>query len=497
MHIKEFTTLSGKEVKLPIENRMYINGEFVTSDETFEVTAPSTGEHLTKLPIGSSEQIDEAVWAAKEASKEWCTHSPWERREAVERLANVILDHSEELTNLDIADNGSCISRMQYDAEKAAKSLQFFGGLATEIKGQEIPTKGETVDFTRREPYGAVAAILPFNHPVMFAVKKIAPAIIAGNGIVIKPSEQTPLSALYVGRLIEEADVFPDGLVNVITGRGITGAELVQHSAIGLITMVGSVQTGKTIMKDAATNLTPVILELGGKNPNIVFPDADLEEAAQGAISGMALSWQGQSCGSGSRLLVHENIYHEIVSRVVDGFNKVNVGDPFDASSTMGSIVSKAQFDSVIEYIETAKEEGATLLTGGEVIDDYDAGYFVEPTVFEVKPDMTIAQEEIFGPVLSVLKWSDYDEMLSIANGVDQGLTASLWTNDLRTAHCTSNALEVGYVWVNQIGPHYLGAPYGGFKESGIGKTGSIEELLDHTRVKNINIDIKGELIQE
>lgn len=494
MQERKLRTLSGRTCTLPIEDRMYIDGSFVKGTNTFQTEHPVTYEVLADVPIASAEQVDEAVQAAIHASESWKELSVFERRKRVEQIADAIENASEEITALDVADTGSCISKMKDDARKGAKILRYFAGLAPELKGQTIPTGDQTIDFTVREPYGAIAGIIPFNHPASFIAKKIAPALVAGNGIVLKPSEFTPLSALYIAYIIDDIDSIPDGLVNVVTGAGEVGANLVQNPDVGLVTMVGSAETGKAVMRGAADHLSPVLLELGGKNPNIVFPDADIEEAATGAVGGMSLQWQGQSCGSGSRLLVHENVFNDVVDRVVSGFEAIEPGDPFDPNSTMGSIVSEPQYEKVLGYIETSKEEGAELLTGGEVIDEYETGYFVEPTIFEVEPDMTIANEEIFGPVLSVMRWDDYSEMIDIANGVDFGLTASVWTEDLKTAHQTVKKLEAGYVWVNQHGPHYLGAPFGGYKQSGIGDNEGITELLEHTRVKNININASGEL---
>jgi betaine-aldehyde dehydrogenase len=242
-------------------------------------------------------------------------------------------------------------------------------------------------------------------------------------------------------------------------------------------------------MSGAAKHLAPVILELGGKNPFIVFPDTDVERTVEGLEKAMALSWQGQSCGSGTRLLVHEDVRDAIVPPIVDRAESIRVGDPFDFSSRMGSVVSEPQYEKVLRYIKQAKDEGAEVLAGGEAIEDYGSGYFLQPTIFDVTPDMTIAREETFGPVLSVMTWSEYDEMIAIANEVEYGLTASIWTNDLDTAHRTIDAIEAGYVWVNQHGTHYVGAPFGGYKQSGIGRKENLQELLDHTRVKNVNVD--------
>lgn len=489
MFEKELQTLSGKQVSLRIENRLLIDGELVYSKETFENECPSTNEVLAEVPIASPDQVDEAVQAANEASEEWRQVDVFGRQERVREFAELLLDHQAELTNLDVADNGSSISRMKFDVEKGAKNLKYYAGLATELKGETIPTGPENHDFSQREPYGAVAGVIPFNHPAMFVCEKIAPAVVAGNGVVIKPSEFTPLSALYIGHLVEQSDLFPEGLINIVTGFAETGQALTEHEDVGLISMVGGVETGKAIMRSASTHLAPVLLELGGKNPFVVFPDADVEKAVDGLQGAMSLPWQGQSCGSATRLLVHEDAYDDIVPELVERVSGLDIGDPFDESNTMGTVVSEPQFERVVEYIEQAKAEGAEVLAGGNVVEDHDSGYFVEPTIFSVTPDMTIAQEETFGPVLSVLTWSDYGEMVEIANDVDYGLAASIWTNDLNTAHRAADDIEAGYVWVNQHGRHYIGAPFGGYKESGIGNKEDLGELLDHTRVKNINIE--------
>lgn len=489
MRTKELTTLSGNRVDVPIVDEMYIGGEFVGADETFPTSHPATGEHLADVPIASPDQVDEAVQAAHAASLEWREVSPTDRRRRVEAFAAVIEDAAFDITTVDVADNGSSISKMKNDAERGAKMVRYFAGLVTELKGETIPTDDDTLDYTVREPYGVVAGIVPFNHPAAFVVRKIAPAVVAGNGIVLKPSEYTSLSALYIAKLIDDNDLFPPGLVNVVTGAGEVGAALTTHDDVGLVTMIGSAATGKKVMKAAADHLAPVILELGGKNPNIVFPDADLDEAAEGAVSGMSLKWQGQSCGSGTRLFVHDDVYDEMVDRVVAGFEEIRPGDPFDEETDMGAIVSGPQFEKVTSYIDSAKAEGATLLTGGKVV-EHGEGYFVEPTIFEVEPDMTIACEEIFGPVLSVFRWDDYDQMMAIVNDIDYGLTGSVWTSDLETAHRAVEDIESGYLWVNQHGGHHIGAPFGGYKESGIGKNESLDELLDHTRVKNVNISL-------
>lgn len=488
----QLETLSGRRVQLEIEDRMYIDGEFVDGVETFETESPPTNEVLATVPIATNDQVDEAVKAAQRASEEWRRVDVFERRKRMEAFAEVLREHQQELTNIDVADNGSSISRMQFDVEKGARNIRYFAGIATELKGVVPPTRSNTHDFTLREPYGVVAGIVPFNHPNMFVAEKIAPAIAAGNGIVIKPSEYTPLSALYIGHLISESGLFPTGLINIITGFGETGAHLVEHEGVGLVSMVGGVETGKAIMRGAASHLAPVLLELGGKNPFIVFPDADIPSVVDGLQGAMAIPWGGQSCGSGTRLLVHDEAYDEVVDAIVDRVGSVSIGDPFDTSNTMGSLVSSAQFEKVLGYIEGAKAEGATVLAGGDAA-NFETGYFVHPTILDVTREMTIAREETFGPVLSVLRWSAYNDMVEIANELPVGLAASVWTNDLTMAHRAVSDIEAGYVWVNQHGRHYIGAPFGGFGESGIGSKEDLGELLAHTRVKNVNIQFGSE----
>ncbi|WP_332900145.1 aldehyde dehydrogenase family protein [Haladaptatus sp. CMSO5] len=491
MPTEMLTTLTGRSISLEIEPRMYVDGAFVEGNETFRTVHPPTETKLADVPIATKVQVDAAVAAANRASDEWMALSQDERRRRVEAFADICEEHETQITNLDVADNGSSISRLSRDASSGANSIRYYAGLAPELKGETIPTDDDTLDFTRHEPYGAVAAILPFNHPVLFCLQLIATAVVAGNGIVIKPSEYTSLSSLYVARLVDESDLFPPGLINIVTGGGAVGARMTEHPDVGMVTFIGSAETGSKVMQGAATHIAPVMLGTGGKNPVIVFPDVDPEEAAEGAVGAMALAWQGQSCGSGSRLLVHEDVYDEVVSRVVAGFEDATVGDPFDEDVTMGSIVSEQQYEQVLEFIDIAKDEGATLLTGGKPVDEYETGYFIEPTVFEVTPDMTIAREEIFGPVLSVMKWSDYGDVIDLANSTRYGLSASVWTNDLDTALTTVEDLEAGYVWVNQHGPHFAGAPFGGFKQSGIGKKDSIKLLRDHTQVKNVAISLR------
>jgi betaine-aldehyde dehydrogenase len=475
--------------------RFLIDGELTAphSTETFVTENPATGEALADVPAADERDVNEAVGAARDAFEDgWRWSSPEERTAVLRRIADLIHDNSEELIDLDVRNNGSARKTFEMDVDLATGWLEYYAGLTREIKGETMDTPGNTLNFTLREPHGVVAGIIPFNHPFMFAASKIAAALATGNSLVLKPSEYTPLSALKLGEYIAAADDIPDGVVNVVTGEGATGAMITEHDDVDMIDFQGSAPTGKKVMKTAAESVSPVTLELGGKNPSIVFPDVGLDRAIAGCVEGMSLPWQGQSCGSGSRILVHEDIHDEVASGVAARFEALRVGNPMHEGTEMGAMVSKAHYDRVLGYIEEGKAEDCDLLTGGGPAEiEGSDGYYIQPTVFDnVPPEATIAQEEIFGPVVSIIPWSDYDEMIAVANGTDYGLAASIWTDNLRTAHETSRRLDAGYVWVNQHGPHYMGTPFGGFKESGIGRLHCLEELYEHTQAKNVNVHL-------
>jgi betaine-aldehyde dehydrogenase len=472
-----------------------IGGDLVDphSTATFVTDDPASGEPLAEVPDGDEQDVDAAVSAAREAfDAGWRWSTPDERSTVLRAIADLIHDNSEELIQLDIENNGSARKTFELDVDLATGWLEYYAGLTREIKGETIDTPGNTINFTVREPHGVVAGIIPFNHPFMFAASKIAAALATGNALVLKPSEYTPLSALKLGEYIADEPAVPDGVVNVITGEGATGAMITEHPDVDMIDFQGSAPTGKKVMASAAETVSPVTLELGGKNPAIVFPDVGLDRAIQGCVQGMSIPWQGQSCGSGSRILVHEDVHDEVAAGIAERFEAIRVGHPADEDTDMGAMVSKPHYERVLGYIEEGNESGADLLTGGgpATVEGHD-GYYVQPTVFDnVAPDATIAREEIFGPVVSIVPWSEYDEMLEIANGTDYGLTASVWTDNLRTAHETARRLDAGYVWVNQHGPHYMGTPFGGFKQSGIGRLHCMEELYEHTQAKNVNIQL-------
>lgn len=475
--------------------RFLIDGALQTpeSDQMFSTEDPARGEVLGDIPNADERDIENAVRAAHRAFIDgWRASDPSERASVILAIADVYRDHADELARVEVSDNGSPYAKMRGDIDMAIGKLEYFAGLVTEFTGETRDTRGNTLNFERREPLGPVAELVPFNHPLMFIASRVGPALAAGNTVVIKPSEYTSLSALELARHLAADDRVPPGVVNIITGDGEAGRRLTTHKDIAMISLTGSVSTGKKVMAAAAERIVPVRLELGGKNPAIVFPDIDLETAVNGCVGGMNLNWQGQSCGSGSRVLVHESIHDELVRGLVEEFERRQVGLPTDEDADIGAIVSREHYERILDYIDVGKSSEATLRTGGSPAEVPGAdGYFIQPTIFdEVAPDSRIAQEEIFGPVLSIIEWSTYEEAIEIANDVEFGLTASIWTNELRTALETAKRVEAGYVWINQHGPHYRGTPFGGVKQSGLGRTHCLAEIEEQTRLKNVNISL-------
>jgi len=473
---------------------LYIGGKWEESvkGKTFESINPANMDSLGELPLADEEDVNRAVIAAKEAFYDWSRMPIKERAGFLDALAEILQDKRDELGLMDCLDSGNTISGMKEDVDWSADTLRYFAGLIAEIKGETFSEKPGHLNFTRREPYGVVAKINPFNHPLRFCAEKSAAALAAGNTVVIKASEQAPLSSLRFAEICHE--VLPPGVVNVLTGDTACGQAMVRHPDVRRVGVVGSVSTGIAIAKDAAEDLTHVTLELGGKNPIIIFSDVDPKEAASFAVKGMNMNRQGQSCSSTSRVFVHKNIHKEVIEELKILVEKLPVGLPWIESSEVGPIVSKRQYDKIMDFITSAGQEGATLVTGGCSPNDelLSNGFFIQPTVFcNVKPEMRIAREEIFGPVMSVFEWNDYENLLSIVNGLEYGLTAMIVTNNMKQAMETSERVEAGYIWgyiwINSNG-RYLGAPYGGWKASGIGQEECFDELLSYTRIKNINM---------
>jgi len=479
------------QVTKQIEGRMLINGELRSSgnDSWLKSFCPATQEYLGRVPNASAEEMQEAVAAATEAAKSWRNTSQKTRVELIEAIASALEARADEFAYIESLDTGNTHGPMKNDVHKAVERMRFYCGLAYEIKGMTVPSTPENIHLTLREPYGVVGRIIPFNHPIGFAASRISPALISGNTIIVKPSEQAPLSASLLAEIC--AELAPPGVINIVTGDRVTGDALVRDPRVKRIAFIGSVASGMAIQRAAAeTCVKHVSLELGGKNPFIICKDANLDDAVKAATNGMNFGWQGQSCGSTSRLIIHRSQYEELSAKVVDRVRSVKVGHPLDPDINMGPVVSQAQYEKVLSYMEIAKEGGADLLLGGKAltIDGCPGGFFVEPTVFgNVNSSMRIAQEEVFGPIMSLMPYDDIDEAVDIANSTTYGLTAAVWTNDYYTAMDLSRRIEAGYVWINGIGNHYRGLPYGGYKNSGIGREEGLDEMLSYTEVKAIN----------
>jgi len=470
-----------------------IGGKLVTArtGETIDAINPATGEQIARIPRCSGLDVDDAARAAISAQSAWRALDPVERAQIVGQVADRVVAHAEELAVLDVTDNGSPIREMRRDAFIAAGQLRYFAGLALQLRGETIPTGHDRLNYTLREPFGVVGRIVPFNHPVMFAAGRLGAPLIAGNTVIMKPSEYTSLSALRLAELIR--DVLPPGVVNVISGYGReAGDALVAHPEVRRIAFIGSVSVGRSIQRRAAEHaVKTVTLELGGKNPIVVLPEADLDAAVDGALRGMNFTWQGQSCGSTSRLLVHESVHDDLVARLAARMEAMRSGPPSDEATDTGAIVNRGQYEKVLEYVRIGHDEGARLIAGGESPNgsEFAGGLFVRPTLFDgVHPEGRLAQEEIFGPVLAAIRVESYDQAVRIANGVSYGLSASVFTRDLATAHRFARDVQAGYVWINDSSVHFPGTDFGGVKDSGVGREEGFAELISYTQSKNVNV---------
>jgi betaine-aldehyde dehydrogenase len=468
---------------------MFIGGQWSAADsgEVLESINPATEERLGVVASGGPSDVDRAVRAAAAAAQGWAA-LPWEQRsETLRELAARLRADVEELALIDVDDAGLPLKGMRSDVTGAADELEYFAGIAGELKGFTVPTAADVVAYSRREPYGVVGRIIPFNHPLKFAAGKIAAPLAAGNAVVLKPPEQAPLSALELAR--RSADLFPPGVLNVVTGMGpAVGGAIASHPGIPRVAFTGSVPTGRAVMRAAAEHIKHVTLELGGKNPMIICPDADPAATARAAVAGMNLpKTMGQSCQSNSRVFVHESLAQEFLDELLAEVAALKVGDPRDPTTDMGPLAFREHHERVLGHIANAKADGATLAAGGGRPAHLPTGFFVEPTVFtDVTPDMRLAQQEVFGPVLAVLTWSDEDELFEAVNGVEYGLTARIWTSDMGRAQRFVARVESGLVWVNGAGGKPAGIPFGGFKLSGLGKEGGLEELVSYTREKGV-----------
>ncbi len=463
------------------------------SGRTIEAVDPATGKLLGQFPRCDAVDVDVAANAAHRAAMQWRQVEAQERAELLLQFAAAVERRGPELAHLDTQDNGSPLREMTRDVDIAVRQLRYLAGLALEVKGASLPARTGRLQLTVREPFGVVGRIIAFNHPLMFCATKLAAPLLAGNAVIMKPSEFTSLSALAMAEDLQR--IFPPGVVSILTGYGHeVGDALVHHAAVRRLAFIGSGSTGRRIQARAATSsaLKTVTLELGGKNPLVVFDDADLDQAVDGAVAGMNLTWQGQSCGSTSRLLVQRGVYEEVVRRVGERFAALRTGSPFDPGNDSGALVNRAHLDKVLSYVEVGHAEGARLVAGGERLDDgvHADGNFVAPTLFaDVDPGGRLATEEIFGPVLAATPFDDYEDAIALANGVDYGLTAAVYTQSLRTAMAFCRDVEAGYVWVNESSRHFAGLPYGGYKDSGVGRDEDISEIESYTQVKAMTIN--------
>jgi acyl-CoA reductase-like NAD-dependent aldehyde dehydrogenase len=472
---------------------MLIDGEMVASGEGGWLASenPANGQPLGRVASATAADVRRAVAAARSAQPVWAAKSVWERGAALRRLAAAIRVRGPQILDLEARDTGNTIGKLAADVQIAAGYLEYFAGLGSEMKGETVPATAQGLHFTLREPWGVVARIVPFNHPFMFAAAHLAAPLMAGNAVVVKSPESSPLTGSILGELCREH--LPRGVVNIVHGLGLpAGDALVRDPAVRRIGFTGSVPTGLAIQRAAAeSGVKHVTLELGGKNPFIVFPDADLEKAVEGALAGMNFSWAGQSCGSTSRLLLHESVHDDFVERLAARMQRLRLGDPTDPASEMGPVNSRRQHERVMGFIDSARHEGARLVTGGRRPpgESFRAGYWVEPTLYAgVEPSMRVAREEVFGPIVCALRWSTEAQAIALANGTEFGLTAAVWTRDLDTAMRMIRRIDAGTVWINTAGQHFVGTPFGGWKDSGLGGEECLEELLSYTQVKAVHV---------
>jgi len=486
----------------PRRYQLFIDGQWVDAEsgKTFATPNPSTGETLAEVAEADKADVDKAVAAARRAFEgKWSKMSARDRGRLLYKLSQLIEAKSSELAALETADNGKPIKESTYiDLPGVVENFEYFAGWATKIEGETIPVPGQMFNYTLREPLGVCGQIIPWNFPLLMAAWKLAPALAAGNTIVLKPAEQTPVTAMELGKLFQEAG-FPDGVVNIVPGYGETaGAALASHPGIDKIAFTGSTEVGKIIARTAADNLTKVSLELGGKAPNIVFADADIEQAVNGAMMGIFFN-QGQVCCAGSRLFLDERVKDEFLERFKERAERVKVGDPMDMTTQMGPQVSEEQLTRIRGYVDIARNEGATVFTGGgapELEGNFKNGYFFQPTVFsEVQNSMRVAQEEIFGPVASAITFKDEKDLIRQANDTIYGLSAGIWTKDITRAHRFAKEIKAGTVWINTFNMMNAASPFGGYKQSGYGREMGKHALELYTHVKSVWVDLSGKPI--
>ncbi len=480
-------------------HKMLINGrwEDAASGGTIEVMNPATGELLAAVPDGAAEDVDRAVRAARASFEDgrWRDMAPSRKEQVLWRIGELIRQHEDELCLLESKENGKTVREAHgADVQPAYDSLFYYAGWVRKLCGQTIPVDGPYLNYTLREPVGVAGLIVPWNYPLLLACWKVAPALACGCSAVLKPSELTPLTALKLGEYCLEAGV-PEGVVNIVTGYGATAGEaLARHMDVDKISFTGSIRTARALLKASAdSNLKRLSLELGGKSPNIIFADADLDAAEVAAFKAI-FNNKGEICSAGSRLLVDERIHDQLVERLVRRASRMKVGNPLDPATDMGSQISAAQMERILAYVRSGIEEGAQLRCGGrrDTEGDKARGFFLQPTVFtEVKPQMKIAQEEIFGPVLSVLRFRDREEAAAMANATIYGLVSAVWTRDIKLAHWMARRIKAGSVWINTYNGFDSASPFGGYKQSGFGRDLGAYALEQYTQVKSVWIALE------
>ncbi|WP_423785946.1 aldehyde dehydrogenase family protein [Hydrogenibacillus schlegelii] len=476
---------------LSFPRQMFIDGQFVDAlgGETLPVIYPASGEEICRVPLAREADVDRAVRAARRVTEDgrWGQMNPHQRERLLHRIADLIEAHAETLAILETLDTGKPIRDVKrIDIPLTVQCFRYYAGWPSKLKGDTIPVRGQFLTYTLREPVGVVAQIVPWNFPLYMAAIKVAPALAAGNAVVLKPSKETPLTALYLAKLMAEAGL-PDGVFNVVTGDGkTTGTALVRHPEVDKIAFTGSTAVGQEIMREAAAHIKRVSLELGGKSPHIIFSDADLPQAIQGIVGGIFYN-QGEVCLAGSRVFVQKPVYEEVLNGLAAAAKQLKIGDPFAEETTFGALISEDHRKKVDRYVQLGVEEGAALVTGGRIPPGLDRGYYYEPTILAGGHNrMTVAREEIFGPVALVIPFETTEEVIALANESQYGLAAGLWTRDVSTAHNVARALRAGTVWINAYNLLDAAAPFGGYKMSGFGRELGEEGLELYTELKTV-----------
>ncbi len=484
------------QAEAPQAYQMFVGGAWVPSHSArnYPVYNPATGNVLARVPKGDTEDAKAAVDAAKRAFEDpaWRSIDPSKRGRVLYKVSQTLRERLADFAKLETTNNGKPLGQAKGDVAMAARHFEFFAGLADKIQGYTIPVPGNRLDYTIREPLGVTAHIVPWNYPLVMAARSIAPALAAGNTVVAKPASFTPLTLLRFAEVCKESGL-PDGVVNVVTGGGNeVGGALASHPDVKHVALTGSVETGVNVMGLASHNLTRLALELGGKNPTVVFADADVEKASRGVLNGIFTN-AGQMCWAGSRLLVEAGVKEALLSRIVEGANAMRLGNGLEPETTMGPLVAESQRERVAGYVEAGVEEGAKLVAGGSapIGERLGSGYFYSPTVLDgVSPDMKVARDEIFGPVLSVSEFKAEADAISYANGSEYGLWAGIWTRDLGRAHRVASKLESGIVGINEEPVTFPQTPFGGFNKSGNGSEQGVDAVLSYVRTKNVSVNL-------